>query len=74
METDNNTLHIFKTDIKSICPNCEVHKALNNHQEIQHWIIDHDDIDCVLRVTSATLNPAAIIRFINTFGYHCSEL
>jgi hypothetical protein len=73
MET-NNQLLIFKTNIREICSNCEMHKALASHAEIHHWSIDTDDVDCVLRISTGTLTPSAIISLINTLGYQCSEL
>lgn len=73
METINQ-LHIFKTDIKDLCPNCEVHKTLSNHTEIQDWTLDSEDTDCVLRVASATLTPQQIILIITALGHQCLEL
>ena len=72
MET--NQIHIFKTDIKELCPNCQVHKMLTNHPEVQQWNLDLEDIDNVLRIESATLTPDAIITIINQFGHECQEL
>jgi len=73
METTNQ-IHIFKTNIKELCPNCEVHKILSNHPEIQQWSLDHEDVDCVLRIESATLTPNAIITIITQLGHECQEL
>jgi len=74
METDLNTIHIFKTDIKNADPACEFCRTLNNHTDIQEWSVDHEDVDCVLRVVSDTLNPLEIISIINEFGHQCQEL
>lgn len=74
MEIQSDNLHIFKTDIGKLCTNCEVHKALDAHNEIQQWSIDAEDSDCVLRVVSSTLAPQAIIRLINGLGHKCTEL
>lgn len=72
METTQ--IHIFKTNIKELCPNCEVHKTLSNNNEVQQWSLDHEDIDCVLRIKSATLTPDAIITIITQLGHECQEL
>ena len=74
MDTITNNLHIFKTNIKDVCPNCAVYKTLSNHTDIAQWSIDTDDVDCVLRIASATLTPALIITTINQLGYQCQEL
>lgn len=73
MET-TTPLYIFKTDIKDMCPNCEVHKTLSKHSEIQEWSVDTEDTDCVLRVASATLTPLQIIELLNLLGHQCKEL
>jgi hypothetical protein len=74
METDLNSIHIFKTNITNIDPACEMHKTLNSHSDIQEWSIDHEDVDCVLRVVSGVLKPETIIGMINEFGHECQEL
>ncbi|MBS7254559.1 hypothetical protein [Flavobacterium branchiicola] len=74
METDLNTIHIFKTNISAIDSNCAAHSALNNHEEIQQWSIDCEDIDCVLRVVSEQLKPEEIITLISDLGFECQEL
>lgn len=74
METNLNTIYIFKTDIKSIEPACEMRKTLDSHSNIQQWSIDCEDVDCVLRVVSDVLQPETIIGMINGFGHECQEL
>jgi len=66
--------YIFKTDIGKLCANCEVHKALNNHPDIEQWSLDSDDIDNVLRIITSSLNTERIINFINSLGHKCKEL
>lgn len=73
MKTNIHPL-IFKTDIGALCTNCAVHKALDNHNEIQSWSIDPEDKDCVLSVVSDTLTPTMIIGIINELGHQCHEL
>ena len=65
---------LFATDIEEICPNCEVHKALEKHTGIKQWSIDTDDSEHVLRVVSDTLTPAEVIAMLNKLGHACSEL
>ncbi|TDW44612.1 hypothetical protein EV144_10860 [Flavobacterium sp. 270] len=74
METNLNTIHIFKTNITEIKPNCPMRETLDNHSDVQQWSIDHEDVDCVLRVVSKSLKPKAIITMINDFGHECQEL
>ncbi|RED23684.1 hypothetical protein BD847_2747 [Flavobacterium cutihirudinis] len=74
METDLNTIHIFKTNISAIESNCPAHYALNNHQNIAQWSVDCEDVDCVLRVVSETLKPQEIIKIISDLGFECQEL
>ncbi|MRX39055.1 hypothetical protein GJU43_07190 [Flavobacterium sp. LC2016-23] len=74
METDLNTIHVFKTNIGKIDTGCPMYQKLNDHKDIQQWSIDHDDIDCVLRIVSETLQPKQIITLIREFGHKCQEL
>lgn len=74
METNLNTIHIFKTNITTIAPNCLAQIALDSHEEIQQWSIDCEDVDCVLRVVSQTMQPEAIISIITRIGHDCQEL
>ncbi|RZJ67467.1 MAG: hypothetical protein EOO50_05625 [Flavobacterium sp.] len=73
METFDN-IHIFKTNLGKLCPNCEASKTLDTLSEISLWTIDHEDIDCVLRVVSEKLRPSTIINIIKSLGYNCTEL
>ncbi|WP_428228676.1 hypothetical protein [Flavobacterium sp.] len=74
METDLNTIHIFKTNITTADPACPMRKTLDDHQDIQEWSIDHEDVDCVLRVVSNVLKPETIMGMITEFGHECQEL
>ncbi|WP_026728175.1 hypothetical protein [Flavobacterium denitrificans] len=74
METDLNTIHVFKTNIGTIEPNSIAYQILNGHPEIVQWSIDCEDVDCVLRVVSETLKPEEIIKLIRDFGHACQEL
>ncbi|MFH7017163.1 hypothetical protein [Flavobacterium sp. FlaQc-47] len=74
MEIDLNSIYVFKTNITNIDPACEMRKTLDDHQDIEQWSIDHEDVDCVLRVVSNVLKPETIIGMINKFGHECQEL
>ena len=75
METNLlNQLHIFRTNVKGLCMHCPLYKALNQHSDIRKWTIDHEDIDCVLRVESGTLTAEALISLLNHHGFECAEL
>ncbi|RUT71252.1 hypothetical protein D0817_05050 [Flavobacterium cupreum] len=74
MDIDLNTVHIFKTNIGKIDTGCAMYHELNNHDAIRQWSIDHEDIDCVLRVVSESLQPNQIITLISEFGHQCREL
>lgn len=74
MDTNNNNLFIFRTDIGELCSNCEVHKTLDSHPEIQRWSLDSDDPDSVLLITSATLSAEAIAGIVSGLGHQCTEL
>ena len=74
METDLNTIHVFKTNITQIDPACAMRQTLDSHADIQQWSVDCEDVDCVLRVVSDKLQPETIINIINDFGHQCQEL
>ncbi len=74
MDTAPDHLLIFKTNIGALCTNCQIHKLLDAHTEIAEWSIDPDDADCVLRIKSSTLAPAAIISLLKGIGHECAEL
>lgn len=67
-------IHIFKTNLGLLCANCEVTRILNSLTEISRWSVDHEDIDCVLRVDSKKLRSSTIINIIRSLGYDCAEL
>lgn len=74
METNLNTIHVFKTNITQLDPTCAMHQTLNKHLDIQQWSVDCDDVDCVLRVVSDKLKPENIITIITNLGHQCQEL
>jgi hypothetical protein len=74
METDLHKIHIFKTNIDKIYPDCAINTTLGNHKDIKQWSVDCEDVDRVLRVVSETLQPEVIIGIINELGHECQEL
>jgi hypothetical protein len=74
MKTDFDYLFILKTNIRTAADRLSVKQAFDNHDQIQHWNVDHHDVDCVLRVTSPTLCYESIIRLINELGFEGAEL
>lgn len=73
METLDH-VHIFKTNLGTLCPNCAAFKALEAETSIAQWSVDHEDVDCVLRVVSEIITPAQIIELMRGVGAQCSEL
>lgn len=65
---------VFKTNILTEDDHLSVKNALDAHQHIEKWSIDTQDVDCVLRIVSPTLQHQDIIELINLHGYHCTEL
>lgn len=73
METLDH-IHIFKTNLGKLCPNCEAAKTLDAEPSISQWTLDAEDVDCVLRVVSETATPQNIIALVTRLGFECSEL
>ncbi len=65
---------IFKTNIKTADDKFRISEMLSYTAGINDWSVDCDDIDCVMRIVSYTLNSAQIIELINKMGYQCQEL
>lgn len=65
---------VFKTTIQTPADKQCVGAMLDAHPDIQTWSIDLQDVDCVLRLVSATLTPTTIIHLINQHGFVCAEL
>lgn len=66
---------IFRTDIKTPEKVDVVKPLFNNHPHIEHWSIDTDDIDNVLRIESnGSLYENDIINLIKTYGFYCEIL
>lgn len=65
---------IFRTNIRTKQERHCVAQALSNHDKIQRWTIDQQDVDCVLRVESEAIAAEQIISVINQHGFECAEL
>lgn len=70
----SQTIHIFKTDIKTPEDKGRLQAVLDRHEDVETWHIDQEDIDCVLRIVSRSASPTQIIDLLHTQGYRCSEL
>lgn len=58
----------YKKDLKIVGP------ILSKCTFINHWNIDLDDCDKILRVESQITDPQTIILTIKNAGYNCEEL
>jgi len=74
METDLQNILIFATDIKTESEKQQISSCLDTHLEISKWTIDQEDIDCVLRIESDTLNEEQIIQLISEYHFSCRTL
>lgn len=74
METNFSNLFIFGTNIKTERDRKIITELLNSNKEIQHWNIDLEDIDSVLRIETQTLNAVQIIKIITEQNFKCAEL
>lgn len=74
MTTPLNHILIFKTNILTAADRLCIENRLNTHGGIERWSLDQQDVDCVLRIVSATLTPEAIIDLITCQGFACAEL
>lgn len=69
----NNVL-VFKTNLRFKKDIERVKHLLEKLTNIEHWNIDRDDIDKVLRVQSSTVCSEQIVDIIKSAGYACEEL
>ncbi len=65
---------LFKTDIKSEADKRVLQSSLDRHKNIEHWTVDLDDEDYVLRIISYELKHQQIIELVQEKGYTCCEL
>ena len=73
METDPDHILLFKTDIQTSDDKACLEQVLAP-LPIEKWSVDTDDVDCVLRIVSASLQPDEVIQLVNRQGYCCAEL
>ena len=67
-------IHVFKTNLGKLCPNCQAALLLDSEPLISEWSVDAEDTDCVLRVVTGTLSSDAIAAMIRNIGFECTEL
>ena len=65
---------IFKTNVKSEPDQLRVAALLDSNPAINHWNVDLDDIDCVLRIVTKEVKATDIIKLLTETGYQCQEL
>ena len=74
MKIDISNIYIFKTNVRTEFDRLRVKNVLDASRKILQWSIDMEDVDCVLRVVSDSLNPGQIISVLDYVGYECTEL
>jgi hypothetical protein len=66
--------YIFKTNIQTETERQQVAAVLDPHEHIQHWNVDMDDCDKVLRIQTAHLSQPEIVTLIAPSGVVIEEL
>lgn len=74
MEDTLQNILVFSTNIRTAIDKQNISTVLNENQAIQHWNIDQEDIDCVLRIVSETLSEKEIISIIESQDFKCTSL
>lgn len=64
---------LFKTNIRTQEDKYAL-SILMESNEITQWTVDQQDVDCVLRIVSATLELQSVIQLLSDNGYQCEEL
>jgi hypothetical protein len=65
---------IFSTNIKLASDKIKLQPIFDAHKSIQHWNVDQEDVDHVLRIVSYELKPWQVIELMAHYGYECREL
>lgn len=65
---------VFKTNIENFSQIRKIRPLLKKISEIQHWNVDLNDTDRILRVEAKTLTPFTIEKVLVEAGYFCREL
>lgn len=73
MEMNFEHILLFKTTIKTEADKHFIAGVMQSRQ-IDQWTVDLQDIDCVLRIVSPTLQTTEVIAFISENGYLCEVL
>lgn len=68
-------LLILKTNIQSKRKLNKLVPVFNGHQSIQHWSVDLEDIDKVLRIeTNKNIEEQEIIELVKNHGFYAEDL
>lgn len=73
MEINIEHILLFKTTISTEADKRFIAKVMEARQ-IEQWTVDLQDVDCVLRIVSSTLQRTEVIEFISENGYLCEVL
>ena len=65
---------LFKTNCTTVADKLALQLLLEKQDGIEEWNIDLEDVDCVLRIITYTINHNYIIKLLNHHGYKCCEL
>lgn len=69
------TIHVLKTDLKSIQVVTSIAPIFDLHPQIISWSVDVEDIDNVLRIESdEKLNEKEIIPLLGQYGIQSEPL
>jgi hypothetical protein len=73
MENLENIL-VLKTNISMKKQAEQLEPLLSYHPKIAQWSLDLEDIDCVLRIVSASITYNEVTDLVGQLGYFCCEL
>ena len=74
-QKSHTSIHIFKTNIKTMADAEVVKKLLNSSLGIKKFSIDLEDVDSVLRIEAhKNLNETDIMNKVTSEGFICEEL
>lgn len=65
---------VFKTNVQTLTQKRYLESRLIKTGQIQNWTLDQGDVDCVLRIITATLSPQTVIQLLHEWGFTCAEL
>jgi hypothetical protein len=65
---------VFKTDVRSKKRVSALAPHLQNMKGIVKWNVDLQDVDNVLRIECASIEPDEIEKMLQQAGYYCKEL